>query len=143
MKNIVTEALNPKHGNINYLSELRELTRKNRANPTKAESIIWQEVLRYKKTGYKFTRQKPINRFILDFYCAELNLAIEIDGCSHESKKAYDNERDDFLKQIGIETIRFENDKILNNIELVKEKIKKILPPLSRGGVPPKAGRRG
>ena len=86
-KKIVVEAINPLHGNVNYLNELLELSRKNRNNLTEAEEKIWIEVLMKRKTGYKFLRQKPINRFILDFYCSELNLTIEIDGNSHDKKK--------------------------------------------------------
>ncbi|MFA5828495.1 MAG: endonuclease domain-containing protein [Candidatus Shapirobacteria bacterium] len=120
MKKVVIEALNPLHGSINYLKELRGLSRKNRNNPTEAEEKIWRELLRNKKTGFTFLRQKPINRFVIDFYCSELNLAIEIDGNSHDKKIGYDQSRDKFLKQIGINTIRFTNDQILFRINQVK-----------------------
>ncbi len=122
-KRIVIEALNPLHGSVNYLKELTELSRKNRNNPTECEEKIWVEVLSKRKTGYKFLRQKPINRFVLDFYCSELNLAIEIDGDSHNKKKNYDEARNLFLSQIGIKTIRFTDDEVLNNIDEVREKI--------------------
>jgi very-short-patch-repair endonuclease len=122
-KKIVVEALNPLHGTVNYLKELKELARKNRNNPTEAEEIMWNKVLRDKRTGYKFLRQKPIDRFIADFYCSELNIVIEVDGGSHNQKKAYDEARDVFLKQVGISTIRFTNDEVINNIELVRQKL--------------------
>ena len=139
-KKVVAEAINPIHGNINYISELIPMATKNRNNPTPAEEIIWQKILRYKQTGYKFTRQKPINRFILDFYCSELNLAIEIDGSSHIKKKGTDKLRDKFLYQIGIETIRFTNEEILNNLSEVKVKIENLCSglALSRGGGRPR-----
>jgi len=120
MKKVVIEALNPLHGSINYLKELRDLSRRNRNNPTKAEEKIWRELLKNKKTGFTFLRQKPINRFIVDFYCSKLNLAIEIDGNSHDKKLGYDQARDKFLKQIGVKTIRFTNDQILFQINQVK-----------------------
>jgi len=132
-KKIVVEAINPLHGNVNYLNELLELSRKNRNNLTEAEEKIWIEVLMKRKTGYKFLRQKPINRFILDFYCSELNLAIEIDGNSHNKKKYYDEARDLFLKQVGIKTIRFTNDEVLNNIENVKRMIMNFVSPPCQG----------
>jgi very-short-patch-repair endonuclease len=122
-KKIVIEALNPLHGSINYLKELRLLARKNRNNPTDAEKIMWDEVLRDKRTGYIFLRQKPIDRFIADFYCSELNIVIEIDGSSHNIRKGYDEARDLFLKQVGIKTIRFTNDEVLNDIKLVRQKL--------------------
>ena len=121
-RKIVYEALDPR-GNVRYLSQLVLLSRENRKKPTEAEEKIWKELLMKRKTGFKFLRQKPINRFILDFYCSELNLAIEIDGDSHNKKKNYDEARDKFLHQIGIETIRFGNDEILNNIDDVKIKL--------------------
>ena len=135
-KKVVAEAINPIHGNINYISELIPMAVKNRNNLTIAEEIIWQRVLRYKQTGYKFTRQKPIHRFIVDFYCSKLNLAIEIDGSSHNKKKGTDEMRDKFLHQIGIETIRFTNEQIINDIENVNKEILKACShlALSRGG---------
>ena len=135
MKKIEVEALNQKHGNVHYLSQLKYPANNNRWNQTEAEKIVWKKILSHKKTGYKFTRQKPIYRFILDFYCSQLNLAIEIDGSSHKNKINYDQERDEFLRQIGIKTIRFTNDEVLRDIENVKLKINSELkPPLSRGG---------
>ncbi len=82
------------------------------------------------KTGYRFLRQKPIDRFIIDFYCPKLLLAIEIDGGSHIKKKGRDEHRDKFLKQIGITTIRFTNEEVINNIELVRKKINDLIPLL-------------
>jgi len=129
-KKVVTEALNPLHGNVNYYKELKELSRRNRNKPTESEEIIWKEVLMKKKTGFRFLRQKPINRFILDFYCSELNLAIEIDGSSHDAKKGVDRERDLFMQQIGIKTIRFSNNEVLNEINKVKRTLEKCLSDL-------------
>jgi len=136
-KKFPCEALNPLHGTVNYLKELTSLSKTNRNNPTEAENKIWKELLRKDQTGYRFLRQKPINRFILDFYCSKLDLAIEIDGNSHNHKKGYDNARDKFLQQIGIKTIRFTNDEILNDLESVKQKLQFSLvkgrsPDLSR-----------
>ena len=132
-KHIVYEVLDPNKGNIRYLSQLTLLSRKNRKTPTEAEQKIWQELLMKRKTGYKFLRQKPINRFVLDFYCSELNLAIEIDGGYHNKTKNYDEARDKFLYQVGITTIRFTNDEILNNINDVKVKLTNVISPPCQG----------
>ena len=75
-------------------------------------------------------------RFILDFYCRKLLLAIEIDGESHDEKKNYDLLRDTYLKAVNIKTIRFTNDEVLNNFNKV---LKKLLPLLR--GDPPLAER--
>ena len=67
-----------------YNKNLTVLARENRNNPTKAESKIWSAVLRMRQfASYKFLRQKPIANYIVDFYCSELCLVIEIDGDSH------------------------------------------------------------
>lgn len=112
---------------LKYLEELRELSKRNRKNLTKAESKIWYEFLKNKQTGFKFTKQKPLYRFMLDFYCSELLLAIEIDGDSHISKRGYDSERDKFLNCLNIKTIRFNNDEVLNNLNKVKNEVTGVL----------------
>jgi very-short-patch-repair endonuclease len=95
---------------------------------TKAEQKIWFEVLSNKKLlGYKFIKQRIIYNYILDFYCSELMLAIEIDGQSHDNKQEYDKNRDDFLKACGIKVFRFTNQEVLTNLEGVREKLKSIL----------------
>lgn len=110
------------------------MSQRNRTKPTNAEKIIWDKILSRDKTGYRFLRQKPIDRFIVDFYCSKLSLAIEIDGESHIKKKGTDELRDKFLKQIGITTIRFTNDEVVNSIETVKNKIDELIPLLSKRG---------
>lgn len=144
-KKVVAEAINPIHGNVNYIKDLTEMAKANRHNPTEAEDIIWQKILRGKKLGYKFSRQKPVNRFILDFYCSKLNLAIEIDGGYHIKKKGTDEMRDRFLYQIGIHTIRFTNEEILNDLDYVNSKLILVCSTLACQGevVPQWRDRRG
>jgi very-short-patch-repair endonuclease len=115
-----------KIGNFKYLEDLRQLSRDNRKNPTKSEKIFWK-LLNYKKLNLKFLRQKPIGRFILDFYCSKLLLAIEIDGDSHDKKQFLDKSRDLYLEQRKIKTIRFKNEEVLNNIKKVKQDLSKII----------------
>ncbi|MBI2465320.1 endonuclease domain-containing protein [Candidatus Shapirobacteria bacterium] len=124
--------MHSERGVIRYWSELRDVARVNRKNPTKAEEKLWIEILKNKQTGYLFLRQKPIYRFIADFYCSELSLIIEVDGDSHDNKKGTDKLRDQWLECIGIKTIRFTNKEVLENIELV---IEKLIPLLVKGGV--------
>ena len=99
-----------------------------------AEKIFWNEVISRDKTGYRFVRQKPIGRFIVDFYCSKLSLAIEIDGGSHIRKSGTDELRDKFLKQIGIMTIRFTNEEILGDIKRIKKQMLSLIPLLSKRG---------
>ena len=133
-KSVDFEAIHSEKNCVRYRDSLTLMSQRNRAKPTKAEKIIWDEVLSRDKTGYRFLRQKPISRFIVDFYCSKLSLAIEIDGESHIKKKSRDENRDKFLKQIGITTIRFTNKEILGNIGLVKKKINDLIPLLSKRG---------
>jgi len=103
---------------IPYDKKLTALARENRKNPTVAESKMWNEVLRmryFKKL--KFLRQKPIGNYILDFYCAELHLAIEIDGDTHAFTEEYDAARTAAMNALGISVVRYTNDEILNNLE--------------------------
>lgn len=116
-----------KRRNINYLPydpELKEKARDLRKNCTAAESKLWREYLRNHK--YKFTRQKPIDNFIVDFYCSELGLIIEVDGTTHLDNKdiIYDSQRTDILeKKHGLKIIRFWNNDIFNGIHIVSEMI--------------------
>ncbi|MDD4937694.1 MAG: DUF559 domain-containing protein [Candidatus Shapirobacteria bacterium] len=116
-----------KNGNLKYLDELREIARQHRNNPTQTEKIFWNEVLHYDKIKYRFLRQKPINRFILDFYCSKLLLAIEIDGNSHKNKKYLDAQRDLFLEKYHIKTVRYTNNQILNDLNNIKNNLNKII----------------
>ncbi len=97
----------------NLVSKAREL----RKSETEAERKFWFEVLKNKKlSDFKFTRQKPIGDFIVDFYCARLKLAIEIDGEIHKFQKERDAERDNILKtKFELKIIRYKNDEVLNN----------------------------
>ncbi len=79
---------------------------------------MWNEILRDRQfTGYKFLRQKPIGQYIVDFYCSELQLAIEIDGETHADTTGYDRQRTEFPNGLGLTVIRYTNDEVLHNIE--------------------------
>jgi len=95
-----------------------------RENMTVPEKLLWEK-LRLKPLGFKFRRQHPINRYVLDFYCHKLKLSIEIDGGYHLSKaqKAKDTERTKVINDLGIKEIRFSNKEINNDIEIVMLKV--------------------
>lgn len=65
---------------------------------------------------YKFLRQKPLGAYIVDFYCSELQLVIEIDGDSHARQIEYDGERTRFLSSLGLEVVRYANQEVLQNL---------------------------
>lgn len=88
---------------------------------------MWQH-LRNRNLRYKFRRQHPIDRFIIDFYCAEAKLLIEIDGASHLDKEQveYDKARTEYLEELGYKVIRFTNNEVRYNINAVVDEIIKV-----------------
>jgi very-short-patch-repair endonuclease len=109
-----------------YDVRLTEKARENRRNPTSAENKMWYEILGNKEfEGLKFTRQKPIDRFIVDFFCSELMLAVEIDGDSHDEQRKYDEQRTRILNGLGITVIRYMNNDVLHNMNGVYLDLKK------------------
>lgn len=99
-----------------------------RKRMTPTESMLWERV-RNSNTGYKFRRQHPISIFIADFYCHEKKLVIEVDGEYHEhiDQKKYDIGREDELGNFGIKVIRFTNDEVENDIEIVLKDILNVI----------------
>jgi very-short-patch-repair endonuclease len=105
-------------GFIPYDKRLTALARENRKNPTAPESRMWNEVLRMRHfSDHKFLRQKSIADFIVDFYCAELRLVIEIDGDSHAESVEYDASRTEALNALGISVVRYTNEEVMKNLE--------------------------
>jgi len=94
-----------------------------RHNETKQERFLWSN-LRRKSLGCKFSRQYSVGPYILDFYCAEKRLGVELDGFHHLKDKEYDKQRDDYLLLNDIKILRFWNSEISDNIDKVLEKIK-------------------
>ena len=92
---------------------------------TEAEKCLWFNLLSSRQfQGYKFLKQKLIGSYILDFYCSELLLCIEVDGDTHASQTEYDQARTDFLESAGIKVIRITNQDALYNLEGVYEYLK-------------------
>ena len=104
-----------------YKVKHTERAKENRKKPTPAEKVLWYEVLRNRQfKNYKFLRQKPIANFIVDFYCAQLLLVIEVDGRIHEKQKDYDDYRTSVLNEYGIEVIRYTNDQVLYELSSLR-----------------------
>ena len=98
-----------------------------RRNQTDAEKAFWLHVRNRQFLGMKFFRQYSIGTFILDFYCPELKLAVELDGGQHteSDSKKYDVDRSEYLKTNGIYVMRFWNNDVLIHIDSVLNKIAK------------------
>ena len=107
--------------------ERREFARLLRAQPTKAEDILWRCLRGSRFHGAKFRRQVPFDRFFVDFYCHAAKLAIELDRKQHEWFAEYDAERTRILKTRGVSVIRFANAEIEGDLDAVLERIRAAL----------------
>ncbi len=114
--------------NNHYNPNLREYSRELRTKSvSKAEKFLWKAALSRNQQDAKFKRQRPIDRFIVDFFCQELGLIIEIDGSSHFFKEDYDNYRQERLKSFGYSIMRFSEGDVLNKYELVLLEIQQAI----------------
>lgn len=104
---------------------MRSRARDLRKNQTTAETLLWSKLRSCQLSGFKFRRQYPLDKFILDFYCSKAHLAIEIDGGQHSEDEHLrkDNERTKYLNQNGIQVIRFCNNDVLNHLDEVLTEI--------------------
>lgn len=110
-----------------YREDLIEKARKLRKKSTPRERAIWNALRRKQVLGFEFRRQRPVDAFILDFYCKECMLAIEIDGSSHYYKQEYDTIRQKRLESMGITFLRFSETDAKNYTESVVLEIQKWL----------------
>ena len=83
-----------------------------RGQPTAAEFKLWEAIRNRKLNGFRFRRQHAVGRFIVDFYCADAKLAVEVDGQIHEKGREEDDARDVFLQSRGLRVMRFANQQV-------------------------------
>jgi len=123
--------------------DLLHFARSLRGHQTDAENLLWL-LLRRHNLGFKFRRQHPVGRYILDFYCHEALLAVELDGGEHNVNSAAvkDECRSKEQSKLGIHDTRFWNDEVLTCTEAVLEKIYQELTDRT-GGPHPRPGGRG
>jgi very-short-patch-repair endonuclease len=103
--------------------DLRTWAREMRGRMTDAEALLWQLLRNRRIAGAKFRRQHPVGRYILDFYCDEKKLGIELDGGQHTEAVDYDARRDAWLSMQEIRVLRFWNNQVLTETEAVMEAI--------------------
>lgn len=106
-----------------------ELAKKMRRQMTLAERAFWNGVRNRKMNGLKFRRQQIIDGFIADFYCGELKLVVEIDGGIHETQKNYGQLRDRIINRNDIKVIRFPNEVVINNFDVIIDRIDEMRNP--------------
>ncbi len=118
----------------NYNSHLKSLSQELRNQSTLGEVILWDKVLKNKKTGFQFNRQFAMNlknkKIIVDFICRKLKLIIEIDGYSHQFKHKEDIQRDEELESLGYEVIRFSEQEVRFDLDnVIRTILDKVNPP--------------
>jgi very-short-patch-repair endonuclease len=126
---------------IPYKPYLKEIARKLRKNSTLSEVLLWQQI-KQRRFGVQFHRQIPMLNYIVDFYCHEIQLVIEIDGNSHDYKYFDDKERQGEIEKYDIKFLRFTDSEIKNdmfNVEMaIRHKVNDLL-----NGTPPEPPSRG
>jgi len=106
---------------------LRPRARELRHEQTPSEARLWQALRNRAAAGLKFRRQVPFGSYIVDFYCAEAKLVVEVDGDVHESQVEYDGERTRWLESIGLKVMRVRNEDVMFRIEAVLDEIWNVL----------------
>ncbi|MDD4963441.1 MAG: endonuclease domain-containing protein [Gallionella sp.] len=104
-----------------YQPTLKPYSRALRINMTDAEQMLWSKLRRKQILGVQFYRQKPLARYIVDFYCAAANLVIELDGAQHfeSAAQASDERRTQELEALGLQILRFDNLQVLKELDAV------------------------
>ena len=126
-------------------AELFKFARELRKNQTESEKVLWNILRKFRYDGFIFRRQHPIDIFIADFYCHRLKLIIEVDGEIHFNELAMekDDGRSGELEKYGIRVIRFTNEQILKNQEIVINQIKEYLTEQTSPSHPGEGDKRG
>jgi very-short-patch-repair endonuclease len=120
-------------GGYDY-SGLVERTRELRQKQTSAEQMLWEMVRDRRLLNFKFRRQHQFGDYVLDIFCHEAKLAVELDGAVHAQRREKDHKRDAYLKSQGIQVIRISNETLLNHTASALEQIVALLPsPAGRG----------
>jgi len=131
---VVLFRVNTAKQSLDANAAIKNKAKKLRKKMTEAEKILWSKIRNRKVNGMYFRRQHPYGNYILDFFCFEANLVIEVDGLIHLSKHEYDLERTKHLESSGLTIMRFGNADIENRIGLVLEKIQGVVDPFPLGG---------
>ena len=119
---------------IIYNPKLKELARRLRNNSTRSEIRLWMYLKGKQLNGYDFHRQKPIDHYIVDFFCGKLMIAIELDGYTHGFEKVFERDKvkTQKLNELGITVLRFNDEDVVNNIDGVVGSIRKCIAEIEK-----------
>jgi len=103
---------------IELARRMRDVAREFRKEPTPSEILLWEAIRSRKLDGRKFRRQKPIGVFVVDFYCSDESLIVEVDGPIHASQQTADAERQEILESLGLRFVRISSETVESNLPL-------------------------
>lgn len=131
-----------------YSHSTIDLARRFRRSPTEAEGVLWKHLRGSRLDGLKFKRQHRLGRYIVDFYCAELKLVVEVEGGihDHDDQREYDMARFNEIESHGLNVLRVKNEDVMNNTEQVLNTIlsyRASSTPSANASPSPRIGRRG
>ena len=109
---------------VRYNPRMKKIARTLRKNMTLSEILLWQQIKGKQLLGYDFHRQKPIDEYVVDFYCPRLKLVLEIDGDSHEGKEKADRIRQERLESLGLTVMRFWDLDVKSNVDGIVEQLR-------------------
>ena len=111
---------------IPYNPKLKELAKQLRQNMTFSEVKLWNELKNGQLMGYDFDRQRPIGNYIVDFFCKDLQLALEVDGITHLDEKVIEKDkiRQEDLEELGVSFLRFDALLVVNKVEAAVREIR-------------------
>jgi very-short-patch-repair endonuclease len=124
-------------------SEMQIAARALRLRQTEAEAVLWQELRGGKLAGLKFRRQHAVATFVVDFYCPEHHLVIEVDGSMHDEpeQRIRDRTKQEYLEALGNTVLRVRNEEVTKNLAIVLERVR--VTAMNAGEVPPFPPGRG
>ncbi len=113
-------------------AKMHDLAAELRKEHTRSEEILWQALRRKQLKGRKFRRQNPIGAFVVDFYCSEERLVVEVDGGIHETQVEADRLWQEIIEALGIRFVRVSAEEVENNLPIVLNKIRSAFREQSR-----------
>lgn len=130
---------------LKYRSKLKQISRNLRSNQTDAEQLLWSRLRRRQIEGVQFYRQRPIGRYVVDFYAPTAKLVIEVDGGQHYevAQRQLDAIRDESLQSIGLRVLRFSNLDVMRELENVLQVVLTAVREIAPGNPPQPPFKKG